>query len=93
MFRKQPETTHLDEVIDNVRSQMVQFDAHSEEHITMTKQLDSLYKMKASSQNRVSADNLVVAGVNISGILLILHYERLHVVTSKALGFITKLRF
>ena len=35
---------------------------------------------------------LIAAGANLAGILLILNYERLSVVTSKSLGFVAKLR-
>ena len=35
---------------------------------------------------------LIAAGTNLAGILLILNYERISIVTSKSLGFVAKLR-
>lgn len=41
---------------------------------------------------KVSPDVLATVGGNLAGILLILNYERVGIVTSKALGFVQKLR-
>jgi hypothetical protein len=43
-------------------------------------------------RRHVSKDTLAIVGANIAGIALILSYERMNVVASKALSFITKLR-
>lgn len=43
-------------------------------------------------RNRVSMDTLAVIGANLAGIVAILAYERAHIITSKALGFVTKSR-
>lgn len=43
-------------------------------------------------RNRVSMDTLAVIGANLAGIITILAYERAHIITSKALGFVTKSR-
>jgi hypothetical protein len=42
--------------------------------------------------DRVSKDTLAIIGANLAGIVLIIGYEKFNVVTSKALGFIQKLR-
>lgn len=50
-------------------------------------------KMKESKYLRhVSADALAVVAANLTGIVLIIGYERINVITSKALGFVSKLR-
>lgn len=88
---KSNDTATLDEAIENVLSQIIMLDADSEEHQTMVKQLDVLYKAKASMKHtRVSADTLVLVGGNLLGIGLILGYEKANVITSKALGFVLK---
>jgi hypothetical protein len=52
-------------------------------------QIVKLYKLKeVDSKKRVSSDVLVSAATNLAGILLILHFEHAHVMTSKALGFV-----
>jgi uncharacterized protein (DUF169 family) len=40
----------------------------------------------------VKADTLVLVGANLAGIALILGHERLNVVTTKAIGFVSKLK-
>ena len=82
---------NLQEVIDHVQTQMLSYDADSEEFKVMADQLDKLYSMKTSNKStRVSGDALVAVAGNLLGIGLILSYERVHVVTSKALGFVMK---
>lgn len=88
---KEDRPTSLNELIANVQTQMASYDANSEEFLVMSDQLDRLYKLKASNKHsRVSPDALVAVAGNLAGIGLILNYERLHVVTSKALGFVIK---
>jgi hypothetical protein len=40
----------------------------------------------------ISKDTLAIIGANLAGIALILGYERLNIITSKAIGFVNKLR-
>lgn len=42
--------------------------------------------------DRVSKDTLAIIGANLAGIAIIIGYERLNVITSKAIGFVSKLR-
>lgn len=81
----------LQDLIDHVQTQMLSEDANSEDFKVMREQLESLYAMKKSNKSsRVSPDVLVGVAGNLLGIGLILQHERLHVVTSKALGFVMK---
>lgn len=91
----QPEIeTKIDEAITSLLSEMAGYDPHTDEYAKMVDQLDKLYKMKVlnKDENRVSKDTLLAVGANLLGIVLILGYERAHVVTSKALSFILKTR-
>jgi len=56
-------------------------------------QIAKLYKLKeVDSKSAVSKDALVGAATNFAGILMVLHYEQLHVITSKAaLGMVKKI--
>ena len=91
MIKKQPSS--LDDAIEEIYSEMKGFTADSEEYCKMTDQLLKLHSMKTVDRShRVSPDTLATIGANVLGIALILHYERLHVVTSKALTFVTRLR-
>lgn len=85
------DTTTLDELIRSVQTQMDSYDAHSDEFIRMAEQLETLYKIKAMPrQNRVSADTVATIAANLAGIALIINYERLHIITTKAFGLIAK---
>lgn len=42
------------------------------------------------SKSRISPDTMAIIGGNLLGILLILEYERVHVISSKALGFVMR---
>lgn len=56
-------------------------------------QIAKLYKLKEiDSKSAVSKDAMVGAATNLAGILMVLHYEQLHVITSKAaLGMVKKI--
>lgn len=54
-------------------------------------QIAKLYKLKeVDSKSAVSKDAMVGAATNLVGILMILHYEHAHVMTSKAVSFVMK---
>lgn len=86
------EPTGLEKAIDNVLSEMGNETAESERYATMVDQLVKLHAMKTTERLRLpSPDAVVSALASIFGIILIVNYERVHVVTSKALGFVPKL--
>lgn len=83
----------LEKAIDDLHRQMDVVMADSEEYDRLTDQLTKLYKLREhDAPKRVSPDTLVLAGANILGIAMIVGHERAHVVTSKALSFVQKLR-
>ena len=86
--------TTLEEVIESVQTQMIGYDADSAEFAAMTEQLGMLYAMAPApkQKTRMSPDAVLAAVTNISGILLVLNFEKLGVVTSKAFGLLTKTR-
>lgn len=89
-----PEDTRIDVVIDMVAKKLKDDNLSEEELQLYIKQLDKLYKMKSYNKTEpiVKLDTLIVVAGNIAGIVLILGFERAHVVTSKALGFVLKAR-
>ena len=94
MSMLKPEPSGLDEAIADVLAEMKGFTADQPEFAKMVKQLERLYKIKSSHgrPSRMSlSDALPVIG-NLAGILAILSFERTHVITSKALSFVTKSR-
>lgn len=94
LFRKTPaEKSGLDIAIDEVLSDMKGFTSDQDEYAVMSDQLVKLHALKmAEKPDRVCRDTIVLTLGNIVCVALILEYERLHVVTSKAVLFIGKLR-
>lgn len=94
MFKKTA-TQHdsLDEAIDRIYAAMEHFPVDSKEYAACTTQLARLLALKdAKPSDRISKDVLVTAAAHILGIGMIVNYERAGIITSKALGFVSKLR-
>lgn len=90
------EPTKLEEVLDKLLDLMIDAEPNSEEYATMADQLVKLYKLKevdsnATAKKRLSPDTLAVIMGNLAGIGLVLGYERVGVVSSKAFGLVMKL--
>lgn len=63
----------------------------SAEYDIKLKVVERLVKLRAEKQNKhLTPDTIAVIAGNLLGILLILNYEKLGVVTSKALGFVIR---
>lgn len=87
------ETTSLKEAIDTALLALKELTPGSDEYAKVVDQLDKLYKMNAlKGANRVSADGWLAAGASLAGIVAILAYEHAHVVVSKAVGFVPKIK-
>ena len=92
MFKPNPLNVKLDEIIDRVMQDMTNEDPESERYDAMSNQLTKLYTIKNENRSRrVSPDTLANVAANLAGIAIIVGHERVHIVTSKALGFIKKL--
>jgi hypothetical protein len=64
---------------------------NTEKYDKVADQLVKLYKLKeVDSKKRVSPDALAAAATNIAGILLVINFERVHVITTKAFGMVLK---
>ncbi len=89
LFTKK-EKTDLEKEIDEVLKTLKCVNPYSEEYGIIVGNLEKLYKLKNGEKKCVSPD--VIA--NIVGALLeigfILGFERLNVITSKALGFVRR---
>lgn len=87
------DTTDLEEAIAQVHAKLKDVSPTSEEYTKMVEQLDKLYKLKQSEKPERISRNAVLAIVgNLAGIGLILQHERIGVIGSKALGFVSKIR-
>lgn len=61
---------------------------HSKEYKQAAENLRVL--IETSNKSKVSADTVILAATNILGILLVLNFEQLGVVTSKAFGMLRR---
>jgi hypothetical protein len=85
------EPTGLETAIDNLLKELAGPAADSNEYAKMIDQLVKLHGLKTNeSPRRPSPDALISALASIAGILLIVNFERVHVVTTKALGILPK---
>lgn len=84
--------TQLDELIAKVQTQMTATKPEAPEFATLADQLTKLYKLKENetSKKRVSPDTLALIAGNLAGLLLIVSYERVHVIGTKALSLVVK---
>jgi hypothetical protein len=81
----------LEVAINDVLAQMLPLEADSDTFAKMNEQLEKLCTMKALDKgDRASVDAILAVVGNLAGILMILSYERVHIVTSKALSFVLK---
>jgi hypothetical protein len=94
MFLDPKPKTQLQAAIDDVLFQMGSHPADSNEYGTMLDRVKLLHKLKEEEkpQQRVSSDTMILAATNLVGIAMILRHEQFNVITSKALGFLPKLR-
>jgi len=84
---------NLTKEIDRVLSLMSGVHPTSNEYADLMETLTKLTGIKeTSSKNRVSKDTLAVIAGNLAGIVMIIKHEQVHVITSKALGFVMKAR-
>ena len=85
--------TVLDETIDAALAQLSGIPVESDEFTKKMDQINKLYALREKhSKKSISPDTMVLVAGNLAGIVLILGYERAHVITSKALGFVLKSR-
>ena len=83
----------LETTIDNLILKMADHEGDSDEYTKMADNLETLYKLKAEDQpNRVDANTIALVAANLLGIIIIVGFEKSHVMTSKALSNLLKPR-
>jgi uncharacterized membrane protein YkvA (DUF1232 family) len=96
MFSKKTDITaqNLDKEIENLLATMETMDRlRDAEYPKMVELLAKLYALRNdNTPKRMSPDAKATIAANLAGIILILGHERAHIVTSKALSFVQKLR-
>ena len=93
MFSRLKPPSGVDKAIDSILLRMENEDHDSEEFLKLTALMTKLAQLKAqNAPARVSPDTVLLVLGNLAGIVLILHYEKVNVVASKALGFVMRAR-
>ena len=87
-----PKKTKVDEAIDELFEYLAGADHESDEYGKIVENISRLQKLKEGSKKTVSPDALVAVGGNLLGLVLVMNYERLNIITSKAFGMIWKVR-
>jgi len=84
----------IDDAIDDVLKFMKSYQPNSEEYSKAVSNLKELCEARSKKPSRiVEVDTIILAATNLLGIILILNHEQLHVITTKAIGFVVKGRF
>jgi hypothetical protein len=93
LIRRTEHETRLEKAIDDILVQMSTISADNKEYSAMCDQLVKLYELKKIDlPQQVSPDTLVIVAGNLLGILLIVNYEKMEIMTSKALSLVLRLR-
>lgn len=94
MFQKpKAEKTGLETTIDHLISEMASEEGYSDTYTKMVDNLETLYKLKAEDKpDRVDRNTIAIVAGNLLGILVIVSFEKSHVMTSKALSNLLKPR-
>lgn len=93
MFQKPPSDARIEVAINRVLLSMEASAPDSPEYEKLVDRLSELHALKVNNtKNGLSKDTLATIIANIAGILLILQYERVNIVGTKALAFVQKLR-
>lgn len=92
MFAKPSEPTGLDQIIAALEAYMLTTNPDAKNYNELIESLAKLHKLRGEPSKPVSRDAILTTAGSLVGILLILNFERLGVVTSKAMSFVTKMR-
>jgi len=95
LFKKKnvEEAPNVNELIQLLQAEIKVIDVTDDRYPKLIEQLDKLYKIRAhEAPEKWNKNTFVSAGANILGIVLILGYEQINVVSSKAFGLLTKPR-
>jgi prefoldin subunit 5 len=79
----------MDEEVERLTRQLADIQPLSDDYSKILKLITELTEARSKKNERaVSTDVLLTVGANIVGILLVLNYERLNVISTKALTMV-----
>ena len=94
MFKRPEAHPDLSTAIDQILNYMVLTNPDADEYHQMTENVTKLLRAEddLKSKRRISPDTWAIIGANLLGIVLVMNHERGAVITTKALGFLPKLK-
>ena len=91
LFTKRDKRTNLEKEIDSVLKEMSSLKKDSEEYADMLDNLKVLYEARGEKpKSGIGADTIAIVCGNLLGIILILTFEKIDIITSKAIGFVLR---
>lgn len=94
--KKEDKRTGLEKEIDRLSETLSYTDMDTDEYDDIVSKIERLTSIKEKlekakcNDDKVSKDTLIVVAGNLLGIGLILGYERINIITSKALNFVIR---
>lgn len=93
LSKSSDEAQSLEKTIQMLEDDMRSLSGDSEEYATCLNRLERLYKLKEKhSTRKFNPDTLLIVAGNLLGIIIIVAYEHGHVIGSKAMSQVGKLR-
>lgn len=93
-IQKKDKRSNFEKEIDSVLEDLKTLDVTSEAYQQAVRNLETLCKAKSyEKDNKLDKNTILGVFGNLAGILAVLEYERINVITTKALGFIMKPKF
>lgn len=95
MFGKpdKAETLRLNAAVNRILIDMQEADPNSEQYKELLTNLERLTTLRSNgTPSGFSRDTMLTVAANIVGILIIVGYEQTHVISSKGLGFLPKMK-
>jgi len=91
IFTKRNKKTNLEMEIDSILEYMSTIKPESDGYTAIASNLEMLYRAKGNEKlYRVSPDTIAIVVCSLIEVLLMLHYEKIGVITSKVLGRILR---
>lgn len=93
MFNRDREETTLEKALERAYSEMDKKAVGTAEYDRILENVVKLHEMKEKEKpSRVSKDTWAMIGANLAGIVLVINAEHVGVITTKAFGFIGRVR-
>ena len=93
MFSKRRGSNLLELATNRAIRELSHHPIDSEKYVRTLDSLVKLHKMKEDEKpSSVSMDNLIIVGANLLGILMVIHHEKVQIVTSRAISLLLKPR-